>query len=224
MATKKILYFKGAGYDEPEQNKQTDVGNPRIRTAFSDNKGKKIFMELRCNMTPKKLVGSDSTYFGIPCTVQYIVKDKNEENVFAENVFLKEKEFVYSISGILKFVNSIKNVHFDKIQVLRHLSGYSVFTENRERVNFGDEFVFDEGLFHRRVAIRNYFYELEKSEGKEFPAFSTWVDEYNSDIMHVLRHFEGYNKHWIIDATLDDWLKSMKQTHLNSPGVHGVAK
>ena len=52
----------------------------------------------------------------------------------------------------------------------------------------------------------------------DYPNFSLWVDEEDAGVLHLLRHFIGYNKHWVIRTdcgeTLDDWMGSMAEAPL----------
>lgn len=57
--------------------------------------------------------------------------------------------------------------------------------------------------------IHEYFYQLEQSEGKKFPNFSLYNDEGDKTKLYLIRHYNGYNKKWLIDASSDSWLKTM---------------
>ena len=43
--SKKVLYFEGAGWSGADISKRT-IGNCRIRTAFINNEGRKIYLEI----------------------------------------------------------------------------------------------------------------------------------------------------------------------------------
>lgn len=91
----------------------------------------------------------------------------------------------------------------------------------------------------RREAVYKWVYDLEARElkedrangekrfvhspsGADFPNFSLWVDRNDPGLLHLLRHFRGYNKHWTIrtDAgdTLEDCLETMQEAHLGKYG------
>jgi len=65
-----------------------------------------------------------------------------------------------------------------------------------------------------REEIKKHFYDLEKSEGKKYPNFSLWVDEKDIHLLHLLRHFNGYNKHWSIRTDTENWKDSIQETKL----------
>lgn len=64
-----------------------------------------------------------------------------------------------------------------------------------------------------RRKLKKIEYELEKSEGKKYPNLSLWVDENNPELLHLLRHFPGYNRHWEIKNT-ENWKENMQETKL----------
>ena len=91
----------------------------------------------------------------------------------------------------------------------------------------------------RREVVYNKVYEIEKAEreadyakqGNPFlhhpgrvasPDFSLWVDEKDPGLLHLLRHFNGYNKHWTIRTDtgnkLEDWMSTAKETWLGQYG------
>lgn len=220
----RTLWFEGAGWEKADSSQATDVGNCRIRTAFKDCCGIIIYLELLQGTNYVKNVGTGGwPYYGVVDAAYRIVGD-DAANTGDNWVIPRNKKFNYAKQGILQLVNSIDNIEpFDEIQVSNYLMGYRVFKEGGG-YNLGDEFVFDNELYQRRMEIYQRFYNLEQQEGKKFPNLSVWVDEENPTIAHMLRHFNGYNKHWIFDISTDDWMGTMKQTPLNSPGVHGVAE
>lgn len=105
--------------------------------------------------------------------------------------------------------------------------GYQVFKENysrkgTERYNYGDEFQFDPDMTSRREAVYKKVYEIERKDGKKYPNFSLWVDQNDPGLLHLLRHFNGHNKHWNIrtDAgeTISDWMNSATEAPLGCYG------
>ncbi len=139
--------------------------------------------------------------------------------------------FPYTEEGILKIVNSL-GASFDAIKVLPDLGGYRVFPEKcscqgPDGYYYGDEFQYDPELVARREAVYKHYYQLEKSEGQDYPTLSLWVDEFDPGALHLLRHFPGtfqtaHNTHWIIQVdkgnTLEDWIATAKETHLGKYG------
>lgn len=213
---KKILYFEGAGCAP-----RGEVENCRIRTAFHLNDGRAVYLEL---------IGVETTKHSAPRVKQYAVAgfvdfcfyvtgcsdDCNESQIPK----YQHKTFEYTKKNILKLVNSL-GCSFDEIVVLPDLAGYHVHGKGRA-VNYGDKFLYDKSLTHRREEIRRHYYDHEKSEGKQYPNLSVWVDAENPAALHLLRHFSGFNKHWTIDPTAECWQDTVQETLLYSPGVHGV--
>lgn len=131
----------------------------------------------------------------------------------------KNTRFEYTEAEILRFVNSL-GASFEAVKVVPDLGGYRVFPEDRscggpDGYNYGDEFCFDPVLTDIREAVYKLIYDMELEElkedrasgekkfvhspsGSDFPNFSLWVDREDPKKLHLLRHFRGYNRHWII--------------------------
>lgn len=116
---------------------------------------------------------------------------------------------------------------FEAIKVVPDLGGYRVFPSRRccqgpDGYYYGDEFTFDPELTARREAVRQHYYEVEKAEGMDYPSFSMWVDEFDPGLLHLLRHFIGYNRHWTIrvdgSAELDEILATAQEATLGKYG------
>lgn len=203
----KILYFEGAGCVP-----RGEVENCRIRTAFHNDEGKAIYLELSgfevTKHTAKCYAGFKNVGFVDSC--HYILgdDDENKHSIHHRN----EKVFEYTKAEILKFVNSL-GCSFDAVVILPNLAGYRVFKGGGGH-NFGDEFDYNPKLTAKREGIHEHFYNVEKSEGKKYPNFSLWVDADDKHLLHLLRHFPGYNKHWSIRTDAEDWEKSVTETKL----------
>lgn len=213
--TNKTLYFEGAGWFGADISKATDMKNCRVRTAFTNNKGKKIYLEFTAcevtkNMTPR---AQGFKYAGFVDSCFYIMGDDDENKYRIRN--RNDTIIEYNRANVLKFVNSL-GCSFKAVETLSDLAGYRVFAEHfAERpddYNYGDEFQYDAELTAKRESIYRHFYDLEKSEGKEYPNFSLWVDGKDKNILHLLRHYNGYNGNWEIRTDTEDWEKSMKET------------
>ena len=162
---KKVLYFEGAGCVP-----SNDVENCRIRTAFTNKEGKKIFIEFLsgCKVTkveygengrklknPKYItengyIACDSCHY---ITDDPEIDDYNCSRLVCErNSNIERKK--YTKENILAFVNEYCNADFDEIIILDDLAGYRVFADGRrdtpEMYNFGDVFQYDEELTHKR--------------------------------------------------------------------------
>lgn len=181
--SKKVLYFEGAGCVSCN-----DVENCRIRTAFTNKEGKKVYIEFirgykhtvveygkngRKLKNPKTI--SESGYLSCD-DCHYItddpeIDDSNRSRLgCARN---KEIEKVkYTKENILKFVNKYCNADFDEIVVLDNLAGFRVFVNGKcdtySDYNYGDEFAYDEELTKRRIdkveEMKKYFSKLFNQE------------------------------------------------------------
>lgn len=187
----KILYFEGAGCVPCG-----DVANCRIRTAFANNDGKKIYLEMcaseKSKYTPTSFKMFNNCTFILNC--HYITTEGDDENKNRINV--ENKHFEYTYNNILNFVNKTFNCNFNSVVVLNNLAGYRVH-KNNDGYNFGDEFKYSTLLEKKRQDISDYVYNVEQLEGRKYPNFSIWIDDDDIHKLHILRHFNGYNKHYI---------------------------
>jgi hypothetical protein len=247
----KTLYFEGAGWSGAGTSKAT-VGNCRIRTAFHLDDGQKMYLELtgsnnakRWNEEKRKYEKPSWKYTGYVMECFYITDEipNDDENKHPLERSKTPFWFEYSEEGILALVNSL-GASFDAVKVVPDLGGYRVFPEHRngrgaDSYNYGDEFHYDSEMISRREAVNKTIYDLEKAElekdrverakkfvhspmGQDYPNYSLWVDEENAGMLHLLRHFSGYNKHWTIRTdvgeTLEDWMSTMQETKLGYCG------
>lgn len=211
---KKILYFEGAGCSGADVSKAT-IGNCRIRTAFHLDNGNAVYLEI-CGMERPKTARDNKAlgglykwkYTGFVDSCYYITDDKPNDDCNKHSIKARNSvTFEYNETEILKFVNGI-GASFDEIKVVPDLGGYRVFSGKNSCAGYdgyyyGDEFEFDSELTEKRKLVYKYFYQLEKTEGKQYPNFSLWVDEFDKNELHLLRHFSGtfktaHNVHWII--------------------------
>lgn len=206
----KTLYFEGAGYVP-----RGEVENCRIRTAFHNDKGEAIYLEILGVEVTKHSAPSlkKYNYAGIVDFCHYILGDDDANKHSIKEA--RDKTFEYTKANILRFINSL-GCSFDQVVILPDLAGYRVFKDGGG-YNFGDEFQYNAELTARAEEIRTHFYNLEKSEGKEFPNFSLWVDENNPELLHLLRHFSGYNRHWTI-TNCENWKDTITETKLGKYG------
>lgn len=242
----KTLYFEGPGRNDPEINAPI-IGNCRIRTAFHLDNGQAVYLELLGSWRPRyadpKVYKWPHTGFVDTC--HYITNDKPNDDENQHRVKLEEQNrvFEYTENEVLRIVNSL-GASFDAIKVAPELGGYRVFPtkhvgDGPNGYYYGDEFQFDPGMIARREAVHRWVYDMELQElekdrriggnrfihspgGRDFPNFSLWVDEFDPGLLHLLRHFIGYNKHWSIrtdaGSTLEDCLATMQETRLGNYG------
>lgn len=215
----KTLYFEGSGMENCEQSKET-IGNCRIRTAFHLWDGSRVYLEITCGTFP---YGCDRTkintvkrpfvYEGFIDSCHYITDEHPNDdcNLFQIGKYW-EKTIPYTEEGILEFVNRL-GASFDAIKVVNQLGGYRVHREHPSKGNFhwfGDEFWYNPAVEQQRKEIHTDIYQQEKADGKRFPNFSLCVDENDPMKLHLLRHFNGYNRRWVIN-NIYDYPNSMEE-------------
>ena len=171
----KTLYFEPAGCVE------YNGINCRIRTAFTNDNGKKIYLELFCGHRWKTHKETIPENYIVIDACHYITGDKDD--CWQSMVLLPNGETVerqrgywpnYTKENILELVNSL-DCSFDDVVILPDYSGYSVFGD--KEYNYGDEFQYDEeltrkiaakvdelkqlfsGLFHQRYDNTSYWRE-----------------------------------------------------------------
>lgn len=158
---KKVLYFEGAGCVPAGE-----VTNCRIRTAFTNDFGKRIYIEFISytvtKMDHKKwkryseyTVG---TVLGFCDYCHYITDDPNIDDCNKSCLPCERNgEFSYTYEGIKNFINVYCNASFDEIVVLDNLAGYRVFNDSGRKnttamYNYGDIFAYDKELTEKRIA------------------------------------------------------------------------
>jgi len=214
---KKTLYFEGAGMSETKRN---DLNNCRIRTAFINLDGKEIYLELESgNIYNKKEKEIDKKYFLVVDHLFYIIDgigNENENGIRHNHLDLREN-YLYNNDDITAWINKNLNCKFDDVEILPNLAGYRVHGDNRS-YNLVENFIYNKELTAKREEVKEYFNKLEKSEGKKYPNFSIWVDEKDLNILHLLRYFNGCNKHWEINTDLNNCIDEIKETKLGQYG------
>lgn len=218
--TKKTLYFEGAGWSKADISIAT-IGNCRIRTAFHTDDGKRIYLEISaCERGKNSSPLCAWEYTGFVNSCFYITEDKPNDDENNHQIHFNDsaRAIEYTEQSILDFVNKL-GASFEAIKVVPDLGGYNVFGDY-DTYNYGDLFNFDEALTERREKAREYYYRLERNEGKKYPNFSMWVDKDDNTKLHLLRHFNGYNKHYLIDVSEDcaDWGSVAREVKLGKYG------
>lgn len=156
MKTKKILYFEGSGCVPAGE-----VANCRIRTAFTNDDGKKVYIEFSCVV---------KTGLGCCDHCHYITDDPSVDDCNKSCLLCERNgQFVYTYEGIKNFINKNCNASFDEVVVLDNLAGYKVFNDSgkhntSEAYNFGDTFLYNEELTNKRIAkvaeLSEYFKQI----------------------------------------------------------------
>lgn len=188
----KTLYFEGAGCVP-----RGDLENCRIRTAFTLDNGKKVYLEMFGTEVTKSMskVFSQFTNVAFIDHCFYITGDRddcNNSKVYREDGTAYERSgnnFEYNRENLLAFVNSL-GASFDSVEILADLAGYRVHAD-KGGYNFADEFYYDVERTKQAEKIKEYFYHYEKQVlGKKYPNFSIYFE---NDILKVLIHYNGFN-------------------------------
>lgn len=154
---KKVLYFEGAGCVPAGE-----VTNCYIRTAFTNDNGKKIYIEILSytvtNIDHEKWKRYSEyevdTILGFCDSCHYITENPsvddcnksclpcarkcNGQFIYTykgiKNFINKNcNQFIYTYEGIKNFINENCNASFDEIVVLDNLAGYRVFNNNGKK-------------------------------------------------------------------------------------------
>lgn len=181
----KILYFEGAGCEGTRYN---DVENCRIRTAFTNDGGKKIYLEMWCGTEnvyrTKSLRGNkelknpvlERTYHSIVCDFcHYITGDPEDCNKNRLECERKRTYTEWTKENILQFVNKNCNCSFDKVIILPFLTEYSPHGEKHNTCNMMEDFVYDEEFTKRCEAKREEMQSYFKSFGINNTSY--WVKD-----------------------------------------------
>lgn len=194
----KVLYIEGAGCVHAHGN--SDVENCRIRTAFTNNDGQKIYLEMISNEINKynEKVYSEKGYKLGDCIgwidfLHYITNDPKIDDCNESRLpFERHYSFLFTKENILKFINEKLNCSFDKIQILNKLTGYYVHTgkhtDDFSQYNYGDEFPYDDEKTQKRLAkkaeLKAYFEQFMKYDNTSY-----WVAD-NGNLMVRINTYE----------------------------------
>ncbi|MBU5406483.1 hypothetical protein KQI08_11295 [Paraeggerthella hongkongensis] len=190
-AGKKVLCFEGAGAVP-----RGEVENCRIRTAFSNDEGKRFYLEILgfernghrwCEANSPR----DWAHVGY-IDFAYEITDGDDDDCNCHSCDCERNCCIeYTYKGILDFVNDEFGCSFDIIHVAGSLDGYHVFPEHRgyKAYNFGDEFEYSDEIVCRALSIRRHIEQKDDSKA------STWNDD---GILHA-RYYSGDKRgqHWI---------------------------
>lgn len=164
--TKKVLYFEGAGCEGTQKN---DVENCRIRTAFTNNDGKKIYLELGsgCRYTENKkgeLEKTSDTALHVDFC-HYITGDLDDCNINRLDIERDgkiSKIFDYCKKDILTLVNKYCNCSFTDVVILPEFENYRVHA-GKGNYNFME----NHQLNPERTAKREAAYKDMYQKGKK---------------------------------------------------------
>lgn len=189
------LYFEGAGCVHAYGN--SDIENCRIRTAFTNNEGKKIYLEMLCTEVTKynEKCSCCANYKRGDClgwvdSCHYITDDPEIDDCNASRVpGVDHYSFLFTKENLSRFINEKLNCSFDEIEILNDLTGYRVFNDDGKYgtfdfYNYGDEFKFDRERTEKRLAkreeLKKYFEQFMKYDNTSY-----WVDEAGNLVVRI---------------------------------------
>jgi len=148
----KILYFEGAGMDY-EVGQHSDVGNYRIRTAFTNDEGIEYYIELG-RATKRNKKGVVINDWGLRIDHLFKIEDRHKEELSLGGYEIKtdHKEIAklnYTTKSITNWINTNLNCSFGTIEVLSQFHGYRVHDGSRG-YNLIDNHVVDHELAEKR--------------------------------------------------------------------------
>lgn len=175
----KTLYFCGMGMDFYEEaSKQSDVGNFRIRTAFTNLDGKRIFLEMgnctRYDFSKKKPEKETDYALCIDHLFEIInndgTDDENETRIKFDWKAVRELD--YSKADITAWINENLNCDFETIEVLDWSYGYRP-NGNHSTYNLMENAEINhERANARRVAYKEIDKEYRKALGQKYSKIS----------------------------------------------------
>ena len=167
----KVLYFEGAGCAE-----RGDVENCRIRTAFTNDQGKRIYLELSGMEVTKHTMKHLQAYGYM--NIGYV--DHCHE-IFGEILPCERGvNFEYSKAGILDFVNRHLACSFDEIKVTDSFYGYRVHKDGGG-CNFMEDYAFnDEKADAARKAYNKIDMEIREQLGEKYSKISLYSIDDNA--------------------------------------------
>lgn len=176
----KVLWFEGAGCAE-----RGDVPNCRIRTAFRNDKGDVLYLEISgmevTKHTPKHLKHFKNVGWVDHC--HYIHGGNDDCNNYPFHVCERNRNFEYSQQGILKFVNEELGCSFTEIKVADSFFRYRVHGAKGVS-NLMDDHTFDEEHAAKaRAAFTKIDYEIRERLGEKYSKIS--LCEVNDDSLTV---------------------------------------
>lgn len=169
----KVLYFEGAGCVP-----RGDVENCRIRTAFINDEGKRIYLEMSgmevTKHTPITLKGFSNVAYVDHC--HYITDERPNDDCNKHRLPCERKvHFEYCKEGILNFVNSELHCSFEKVVITDTFDGYRVHKDGGG-YNLMDEFRYrPERAARARKAYEKIDMEIREKLGEKYSKISLYT-------------------------------------------------
>lgn len=210
----KTLYVEGAGWSKAIRG-YSDIPNCRIRTAFTNNDGKKIYFEVIADEVDKRRI-KDKRNFGYPLGTplgfvdfaHYItdypeIDDCNESKVYFKDQIVERSHdsiFIFTYENLKNFINERFNCSFDEVVCLNELTGYRVHTGKErkgwgtsELYNFGDVFKFDKERTEKRIQKRDEISQY-MSQFMKYDNCSYWCNEDGDLVVRINTYDEVFKK------------------------------
>lgn len=155
----KTLYFEGAGWPDADSSMATNVGNCRIRTAFTNDKGQMIYLEMG-SLTIYK--GKSRVVLGYKLHIDFCfhitdISGKNDD--CNKSRFPYDWQVVrthdYTKESIVTWVNKKLDCSFDTMETLDNMEDYRVHAD------YGGYNLMDNHVVNpERTKARNEAYEI----------------------------------------------------------------
>lgn len=199
----RVLYFEGAGMWLDDCN---DVGNPRIRSAFTADDGKRYYMEIHGNpysqewrkSYPDLCKGERIAWLD---SCHEITNSTDDDANVNRHDIDRNLLFPYTLEGICEAINKHLNCSFERVVVLPDLSGYRVFAPNWQSAErnvdkyiYGDEFVFDPETTAKAERIKDQEEQKQRDMGEKHPCLSAYRDADDPLLLHIDHFRQGLGK------------------------------
>lgn len=190
----RVLYFEGAGMWCDDCN---DIGNPRIRSAFTADDGKRYYVEFHgiqyskdwLKVYPELCVGDRCAWVD---SCHEITNTADIDAIYNRHLIERVLLFPYTLEGICEAINKHLNCSFERIVVLPDLSGYRVFTpnwrsaeRNVDKYCYGDEFIYDPESTAKAQRIRDEEEQKQRDMGEKYPCLSAYRDADDPLLLHI---------------------------------------
>lgn len=206
----KTLWFEGAGMFLDDCN---DVGNCRIRTSFTNDEGKRFYLEIEGNTYSKEWRKIHPEYANIPrigCPVFcFEILGDDDCNKHRHEID-RAVHFEFTFAEIRKLVNERLGCSFDEVRVAPKNAGYRVhagYIDGVSQYNDGDKFIFNPVSTARVDEIESYWHRKQRELGEKYPCVSVWRDEEDADLVHV-RNFRHKLGMFDYRVDVDDWMST----------------